>query len=341
MSNFSTFFPAGGGGEGAGINSYAPFKVAATGNPIGYNATTGLYTNPVDESVWLKTGNTLTETISSGDGSYPNATTISSTTQYFDSKFTGGLLSFSNKGMVDYFPNNALYSIFDNSAGDFTKKNLTTGAVITTYASLGGGRGQWVGYTGTTNNTVITVTSGFLATEYNESTGSQIRTVATGIPGVADGVDTFAIILIGNYLYLTTSKITYEFDATTLLYTGNSFNLPTLAGLTPSLLGQIQMLFDGTYVWMAARNLNTVYRFTSALAYDNFNFSLSDGSSQTTSVFKFLNDPTGTYLMTSDSTNGRQFDQYNKSAVVINVYGDSTTRTSAMGDGQPLFIKLK
>ena len=42
MSNFSQFFPAGSGGSGgSGINSYAPFKVTATGNPIGYNATTG------------------------------------------------------------------------------------------------------------------------------------------------------------------------------------------------------------------------------------------------------------------------------------------------------------
>ena len=40
MSNFSTFFPTS-SGEGAGINSYAPFKITATGNPIGYDATTG------------------------------------------------------------------------------------------------------------------------------------------------------------------------------------------------------------------------------------------------------------------------------------------------------------
>ena len=53
MSNFTTFFPSGGSG-GGGINSYAPFKVSSTGNPAGYNSTTGLYTNPIDNSVWLK-----------------------------------------------------------------------------------------------------------------------------------------------------------------------------------------------------------------------------------------------------------------------------------------------
>jgi hypothetical protein len=70
MSNFSTFFPAS-GGEGAGINSYAPFLVGGTDNPQGYNATTGLYTNPVDESVWLKTGTIVENTVTPNP--YPNA----------------------------------------------------------------------------------------------------------------------------------------------------------------------------------------------------------------------------------------------------------------------------
>lgn len=71
MSNFSTFFPAS-GGEGAGINSYAPYQVSSdTDNPQGYNATTGLYTNPVDESVWLKTGMTILDDVTPDP--YPNA----------------------------------------------------------------------------------------------------------------------------------------------------------------------------------------------------------------------------------------------------------------------------
>ena len=72
MSDFSTFFPSGGGGEGSGINSYAPFLVSTDdNNPQGYDATTGLYTNPVDESVWLKTGQKIRDNVTPDP--YPNA----------------------------------------------------------------------------------------------------------------------------------------------------------------------------------------------------------------------------------------------------------------------------
>ena len=78
MGDFSQYFPIGSSGSGgSSINSYASFKVTATDNPVGYNATTGLYTNPVDGSVWLETGKPLidnevgdstTRTSAMGDG---------------------------------------------------------------------------------------------------------------------------------------------------------------------------------------------------------------------------------------------------------------------------------
>ena len=72
MSNFTTFFPSagGGGGEGSGINSYAPFSVVSDNNPQGYIHSTGVYTNPVDSSVWLKTGNRISDVT---PRTYPNA----------------------------------------------------------------------------------------------------------------------------------------------------------------------------------------------------------------------------------------------------------------------------
>lgn len=75
MSNFSQFFPSSGGngiaGGGIPINGYAPMTVSATSNPVGYNATTGLYTHP-DGTYWTKTG----FTVSDPAGAYPNATSI-------------------------------------------------------------------------------------------------------------------------------------------------------------------------------------------------------------------------------------------------------------------------
>jgi len=61
MSNYSTFFPSGtaSGGGSAPMNSYAALRVAGTGNPTGYDATTGLYIQESGEA-WLKSGSTIT-----------------------------------------------------------------------------------------------------------------------------------------------------------------------------------------------------------------------------------------------------------------------------------------
>lgn len=62
----------GGGSTGTGlpVNSYAPFDVSnATGNPTGYNATTGLYTHP-NGDFYIKTGKTIIDSANA----YPDAT---------------------------------------------------------------------------------------------------------------------------------------------------------------------------------------------------------------------------------------------------------------------------
>lgn len=67
MSNFSSFFPD----NSLPINSYTAFDVSATSNPPGYNASTGIYSNP-DGTYWLKTGNIVS---GSSMSTYSNATT--------------------------------------------------------------------------------------------------------------------------------------------------------------------------------------------------------------------------------------------------------------------------
>lgn len=62
----------GGGATGTGlpVNTYESFNVSTTGNPTGYDATTGLYTHP-NGDYWLKTGKILSGTNAS---TYPDAT---------------------------------------------------------------------------------------------------------------------------------------------------------------------------------------------------------------------------------------------------------------------------
>jgi hypothetical protein len=71
MSDYTDFFPAASGGGGVAINSYTPFLAQSTGNPSGYNSSTGLYTHP-DGNYYLKSGKTLAGVAST----YPNATQV-------------------------------------------------------------------------------------------------------------------------------------------------------------------------------------------------------------------------------------------------------------------------
>jgi len=160
MSNFSTFFPSGGGGgEGAGINSTLPIFVSNEGNPIGYNATTGLYTNPVDDSVWLKTGSGL------GDptGLYPNAvkglTLTYDPSQAFDNSSVGSVTS--TRGRIAWVDSINAFLVSNGSASAMTFRQMTdtgtsAGADIT---FSGGTLGDIMGIT-TIGNFIIISSDG-------------------------------------------------------------------------------------------------------------------------------------------------------------------------------------
>lgn len=76
MSNLTDFFPT---GDGVPVNDYASFRTLATGDPVGYNESTGLYTQS-NGSVYLKTGKTIA--ITENPRTYPDATSGSSTWVY-------------------------------------------------------------------------------------------------------------------------------------------------------------------------------------------------------------------------------------------------------------------
>lgn len=119
-------------GTGLPVNSYAPFYKSVSGNPTGYNATTGLYNHP-NGDVWLETGKTIVDT----SNAYPDATGVDVVTNDF---VTVNTTPTSAAGTADFqffqgdsfymvatrqYPSNRYYKYdnSDNYLGTFTLSN--------------------------------------------------------------------------------------------------------------------------------------------------------------------------------------------------------------------------
>jgi len=234
MSNFSQFFPSGGGsGVGGGINSYASFDIGSElfdNNPPGYIISTGLYTNPVDSSVWLKTGKELLDT----SNTYPNA---SFRTDNFVESGTGGNTS-ARGGLAIQNGTDFFWAIDYVGQGPycrFLKVNKNTKAF-----GPGPNRDSTVpaGSNGAFCVAINTSTDEFIVHDYFSTTSSQltIRSQVGGEPSntVVSTINTSAIgrqVLFmtydaaNNYLYLLAdNRNIYVWD----LNTGAA-----LAGFTP------------------------------------------------------------------------------------------------------------
>jgi len=130
MSNFSQFFPAGGASGGAGggtsINEPATFAVTSTGNPDGYNATTGLYLNP-DGGTYIKSGFLSTDTTTYPKGNIspagPSTNRNISTTPPNAVTVIGNNIIFNQE--------NSLVMLLRNAAGANTGTFTLTGGSIT------------------------------------------------------------------------------------------------------------------------------------------------------------------------------------------------------------------
>ncbi|MDB0041606.1 hypothetical protein N9F16_00800 [bacterium] len=374
MSNFSQFFPAGSGGSGgSGINSYAPFKVGtADNNPQGYIASTGLYTNPIDSSVWLKTGTVAADTT---PRTYPNA--------YFEEDMYIGLQAgiklspdnpFSSAGNIHY--QRSTGRIYNQNSGNLSswtinastgayenKVNFTPYAGPATYQSWSGGftfhEGSQTWYSrGVFNNPTMTLIS--------------MGTVAGGGPDVANPVqqnitaltnnNPSGYMVIGNFLYVfKDNRYIYKYSINpstgVITDTNVSFDIislvPTLSattsgqfadlmydtisgyayvvaqpGYNPTLLGMIQL--DPT-TFTATGVVYPIDTNLSNNGYDPFQFG-TFGLVGTKNVIFTQSTNNATRLV-------NQF--YSQATDFIQKVGDPIARTSAMGDGQPLFIKLK
>jgi hypothetical protein len=316
MSNFTTFFPSagGGGGAGSGINSYAPFLVGTVDNdPQGYIASTGVYTNPVDSSVWLKTGSTLP-----ASATYPNATQGGISHAGVGNDFSTSNVSL---GMVwngtHYLYINGSLSRID----ELTEAGVATG---NTWSITGNGNDTPKGlafdgthyYTGDSDKEIRKWTSTF-GTAVSSFTCSSLTafygfTVLNGNFYVQEGLST------------SPSKIRIFNSAGT--ETGDwTFSEPSSyhGGITN----------DGTNLWITGQENSqlhgTVFKFTPAGVVTGVTF-LTQAQTTNSSNLTYING--GFRIQQKNSTNQRLY----RASV-----GDGTARTDSSGSGQPLFIKLK
>jgi len=340
MSNFSTFFPAGGGGEGAGINSYAPFKVAATGNPVGYNATTGLYTNPVNDSIWIKTGNT---TLSSY-ATYPNATgeagffTIGNITATAPSFPSQGTISSNAAGTQSF-----LMDIQGASGAQMLFILGTPGGAGTTWSITNSFN---IGDAGTSPlNHIRRI---YMNAGYDASTnilwlvGTPAGGGGVGLIGINPTNGSVAVAFNSSYVgWISTTQATFNPNTGYSYYIQAGTGVVTVINMATNTIIQTITISSTTFEGIFYDNVKNGY-WINQTSSNNWGFHDSTMTIDTSVANIPGINQAGLVL-----NNGLYYSTIGGSAATIPIYqesiafGDSVAKTSAMGDAQPLFIKLK
>ena len=311
MSNFSQFFPAGSGGSGGsggGINSYAPFLVGtADNNPQGYIASTGLYTNPVDDSVWLKTGNTLVDTAVA----YPNA------------KYLSGLYAYNSTLTVPtgfrgitYNPNTNKYYGGRQSTQikEYDSSFALTGNVFDVSSIIGSSQIDSLAYDATLDKYFI-AQDGSSGVVYRVSNTFTNESISLSIAN--QGIE----VVGSELLILDESSIKYY----------NTSNLSASGTSTATIPAVYRwgICYNGSFIYI--RQGSVVEEYTVAGVATGRTFSTS---STTPNFDMTIGENNDIYIAELYPT----LQYYPQGAATV---GDDTAKTSAMGDGQPLFIKLK
>ena len=349
MSNFTTFFPSagGGGGEGSGINSYAPFKVGTTdNNPQGYIHSTGVYTNPVDSSVWLKTGNQVTDTTNA----YPNAYGV------LDHRLTSGTDDLDvNLHPSMGFNGTDVYVAADVGAYTYRIRPIdeatrTWGNEISKDSSLISGTNNSygsasIGYDSTAG--------GWLNSDYSAS-AAVINKWNAAFTSITSSFSIFAqtgtrqVLCIAvdtvnnNVLIYANNQNVYVYDLSNDTYTNTSYTLSTrISASHPSGMsvhpttGKLWVV-DASVV----RELNASTGVATGTSFDLYpNAHLTSGVGGTVKGIFWKDADTLMAITQKALSQSYVLSDYDIDG--INTVGDGTARTDSSGSAQPLFIKLK
>ena len=328
----------GGGATGTGlpVNTYESFYVSATGNPTGYNATTGLYTHP-NGDYWLKTGNTITDS----NGDYPNATasggsvltTNASTIAPFNppnwtkNYFTwaaDGVYGFITPSVGGLWPQLVQYS----TTYPFT---YVTNSDLTQHGTKVAG----ADYAGIAMSPNLTQkywkwSDASSTTFYSFGSGADI----TGIPNMyfAKGiaVDNSGLVYVVDWIQDQSVRVINQ--AGTVISSQPIPGNGQSESLTVGNDGYLYLMDTARYLYRAplsniAGGFGPVVDLSAATAGYS---SAAVNQSNPSEIFLFNGNPTS-------STNTTNIDVFTYSSPVV---GDSTARTDT-DSSQPLFIKIK
>ena len=318
MSNFSQYFPAassGGGSGGTPINGYTPFLVTGTGNPSGYDATTGLYTHP-DGTFWLKTGNTIVDNSST----YPSANGVVSIGSPVQYGFSDTGIGYINSSEVIIGTSNVYMSV----GGIIYLVDLVTGNKLSTLVNTGDGRYGVEGYD---------ETNGYIIAKFVDAPNNY-RFYNTSGTLVSTGTGRSDL-----------NRMTWISDDNYIIQ-GNSTG-PAFYTLSTNTVGASTLGSGGAATSMTYDRTNDVYYSSPTGGSINKWVSLTDDSGNIGAVraTDYNNSSAVTYYdgafynfasrIALGAANGRM----EKRSISVTV-GDSTVRTST-DTAQPLFIRIK
>ena len=319
MSNFSQYFPAssGGGSGGIPINGYTPFLVEFTGQPSGYNSTTGLYTHP-DGTYWMESG----KTIAASTSNYPDATSVStysyptSGVAFENFDVSGAGINFggiTTDGTNFYVVSQTRTVKVYNSAGVFQSNLFSWGT-----NPINGSAADLV-YDGTF---LWTLDQGGIAIQYTlagVATGLSITNAAigTGRSITADGT---------NIYVMDNSARVNTYNSTTGVQQGTTITLNANGtdwrGIVYEATGFLLVLADGN---------DTYYRYTIAGLDTGDSFAVPAGvGSRPRGGFSVS---AGIWLIGDNNTDAYLISK-------TSVIGDATARTDT-DTAQPLFTRIK